>query len=172
MDKLDYSHEDLRNKLKLQKIIEVDKMINTEQDYDNTKDKNYDEYNNENYEHIIDEDNILYQRLSKPTLDDYKYDNSNSENNTTTEFQSPIRGTSATTDNNPPTSLRYNNDKNITGNDVHRYLSKGPISTIGGQLNISNIPVFDSASDRTLSPQVSSPSDEDKYPPPPGAIYD
>lgn len=90
------------------------------------------------------------------------------ENDTTAEFQSPLRGVKQSNYddiNGPPTVPRYSNVGGSGGryqpqnNQPRRYSA-----SVGGRLNLSEIPIIDSGSDRS-SPNASSPSDEEKESP-------
>lgn len=92
------------------------------------------------------------------------------ENDTTAEFQSPLRGVKQSNYddiNAPPTVPRYANiggsggryQPQIQINQPRRYSA-----SVGGRLNLSEIPIIDSGSDRS-SPNALSPSDEEKESP-------
>lgn len=100
----------------------------------------------------------LYQKETlKFPIEDVRqrYGTAANENDITTEFQSPVRGLKQSyyaSGDAPPTAPRYNS---LGG----RYQSSGSLNR--GRLNISDIPLIDSASDRS-SPEALFPSEEEK----------
>jgi hypothetical protein len=113
--------------------------------------------------------NPYRKEVSKhPTNDSGRRRKEFNENDTTAEFYSPLRGVKHKDYcdvNAPPTVPRYANVGGSGGryqpqiNQPKRYSA-----SVGGRLNLSEIPIIDSGSDRS-SPNALSPSDEDKESP-------
>jgi hypothetical protein len=87
------------------------------------------------------------------------------ENDTTAECHSPLRGVKQSNNNDvntPSTVPRYSNAVGTGGKSqpqIHQ--PRRYSASVGGRLNLSEIPVIDSGSDRS-SPNALSPSDEEK----------
>lgn len=136
------SGEDFRRILGIPKVVDE---VNIENQYDNVM---------TGHTQGID----IYQKLSSQYPNDesqQRYGTAVNENDITTEFQSPLRGLKQSyyIDGDAPTTApRYSGIGD-------RYQSSG--SRNRGKLNISDIPLIDSASDRS-SPEALSPSEEEK----------
>ena len=101
--------------------------------------------------------NLFQKETSTFPIEDIRqrYDTAANENDITTDFQSPVRGLKQTyyaIGDAPSTAPRYNSQGG-------RYQSSGALNR--GRLNISDIPLIDSASDRS-SPEALYPSEEEK----------
>lgn len=152
------SGEDFRNILGIRNMIEESPVLG-EYDYVNDRFERFHPYQKE---------------ISKrQTNDASRRRNEFNENDTTAEFHSPLRGVKQNNYNNdndndanaPPTVPRYSN----TGGTVGRYQPqihqpKRYSASVGGRLNLSEIPIIDSGSDHS-SPNALSPSDEEKESP-------
>lgn len=107
-------------------------------------------------------------RSRKLPSDHGRFDSDASENDTTTEFQSPMRSSKQQyfKDSTAQSTLpRYSNSIRI--GDVHgprNVLSNDRFSSARGKLNISEIPIVDSGSDHS-SPNALSGPNEDKESP-------
>lgn len=113
-----------------------------------------------------DMDPYRKQPLKQLPNGDYRRNNDVTDNDTTADFHSPVRASKKNyymDSNAPPTVPRYSTLGGVGG----KYLPPNPVkgqsssSSSGGRLNISDIPVADSASDRS-SPNALSPSDEEE----------
>jgi hypothetical protein len=113
--------------------------------------------------------NPYQKEVSKhPTNDSGRRRKEFNENDTTAEFQSPLRGVKQNSYNDvnaPPTVPRYANVGGSGGKyQPQSHQPKRYSASVGGRLNLSEIPIVDSGSDRS-SPNASSPSDQDKESP-------